>query len=129
VDFSLAELAGRTGIPARTIRYYISLNLLEGPVQAGRGAHYTRAHLTRLEEIARLQRKGLSLAEIRAGGAAIQREIPAPEGVWRYPVGPGVTVEVRSGLPPWQVRRVQRLIAEMAARLARENESGSPENE
>jgi DNA-binding transcriptional MerR regulator len=129
VDFSLAELAERTGTPARTIRYYISLNLLEGPVQAGRGAHYTEAHLARLEEIARLQRKGLSLAEIGAGGANKQREIPAPEGVWRYPVGLGVTVEVRSGLPPWQVRRVQRLIAEMAAHLVREDESGPPEKE
>jgi DNA-binding transcriptional MerR regulator len=129
VEFSLAELAGRTGIAARTIRYYISLNLLEGPVQAGRGAHYTQTHLARLEEIARLQRKGMSLAEIGAGSTEKPRDLPAPEGVWRYPVGPGVTVEVRSGLPPWQIRRVQRLIAEMASRLARENESGPPEED
>lgn len=122
MEFSLAELAERAGLPARTIRYYISLNLVEGPVQSGRGARYTEKHLKRLAEIGGLRRDGLSLAEIGARSAGRATAAPEPEGVWRYVVGPGVTVEVRAGLGPWQMRRVRKMIAEMAARLASENE-------
>jgi DNA-binding transcriptional MerR regulator len=121
VEFSLAELAEKAGVPARTIRYYISLNLLDGPVQSGRGARYTAGHLKRIAEIVRLQREGLSLTEIAARGRQ-GAALPEPEGVWRYAVGPGVTVEVRSGLAPWTMRRVQRLIAEMAAKLEGEED-------
>jgi DNA-binding transcriptional MerR regulator len=121
VDLSLADLAEKSGVPARTIRYYISLNLLEGPEQGGRGARYTAAHLERLNEIGKLQRRGLSLAEIAAQGNKGVR-LPEPEGVWRYPVAAGVVVEVRSGLSPWRTRQVQRLIAEMAARLESEED-------
>lgn len=117
----MAELAEKAGVPARTIRYYISLNLLDGPVQSGRGARYTAEHLKRIVEIGRLQREGLSLAEIAARGRK-GAALPKPEGVWRYAVGPGVTVEVRSGLPPWKMRQVQRLITEMAAKLEGEED-------
>lgn len=121
MDLSLAELAEKAGLPARTIRYYISLNLLEGPVQGGRGARYTAAHLERLNEIGKLQRRGLSLSEIAAQGKKGAR-LPEPVSAWRYPVAPGVVVEVRSGLSPWRMRQVQRLIAEMAAKLEEEED-------
>lgn len=121
MDLSLADLAEKAGVPARTIRYYISLNLLEGPVQGGRVARYTTAHLVRLNEIGKLQRRGLSLSEIAAHGKTGGR-LPEPESAWRYPVAPGVVVEVRSGLSPWRMRQVQRLIAEMAARLESEED-------
>lgn len=116
MDFSLAELAEKAGVPARTIRYYISLKLLGGPVQSGRGARYTAEHLKRLGEIGQLRTQGLSLAEIASRGKP-GAVLPEPQGVLRYPVGPGVTVEVRAGLAPWTMRRVQRLIADMAAKL------------
>lgn len=121
VEYSLEELAEKAHLTARTVRYYIARKLLDGPVQGGRGARYGEAHLARLAEIAKLRQSGLSLFEI----AARSKKGPvAPEGkaVWRYRVGAGVTVEVESGLAPWRMRRVQRLVAEMAVRLADEHE-------
>ena len=76
-EWTLRELAAETGVPARTIRFYISKGLLHPPLRSGRGAVYGAEHKLRLEEIRRLQRRGFMLAEIaheltldRARGAA-----------------------------------------------------------
>ena len=61
----LAELADRTGVSPRTIRYYIQEGLLPSPEARGPGAHYGPEHLERLKIIKRLQREHLPLAEIR----------------------------------------------------------------
>jgi hypothetical protein len=50
---TLAELAEDSGVPARTIRYYIARGVLPRPVVAGRGALYAKKHLERLGRIAR----------------------------------------------------------------------------
>ena len=65
-EWTLSELAQETGLPARTIRYYIARGLLAGPGVAGRGAVYGTEHLTRLREIQTLQGEGRMLAEIAA---------------------------------------------------------------
>jgi DNA-binding transcriptional MerR regulator len=50
----------------RTIRFYISLGLLDRPVQMrGRTALYGRRHLAQVVAIKRLQQSGRSLAEIQ----------------------------------------------------------------
>jgi DNA-binding transcriptional MerR regulator len=61
---TLAELSAASGIPARTIRFYIARGLLQGPSKAGRAAAYTDEHLARLETIKQLQASGRMLAEI-----------------------------------------------------------------
>jgi DNA-binding transcriptional MerR regulator len=48
---TLAELADASGIPPRTVRFYIARGLLEGPEVAGRGATYGPGHLERLQKI------------------------------------------------------------------------------
>jgi Ca-activated chloride channel family protein len=64
--FSLDELANLLGLEKRTIRSWISLDLLPGPDSLGRNAGYGRMHLDRLKAIQRLRREGkLSLTEIR----------------------------------------------------------------
>ncbi|MGI9147668.1 MAG: MerR family transcriptional regulator [Chloroflexota bacterium] len=65
VTFSIAELAARTELTPRTIRYYVAQSLL--PVPNGRGQRrlYTREHLLRLESIKRLKANYLPLSEIR----------------------------------------------------------------
>src|SRR5437016_1302585 len=60
-EWTLSELAEETGLPARTIRYYIARGLLAGPEVAGRGAVYGSHHLARLREIQSLQREGRML--------------------------------------------------------------------
>jgi DNA-binding transcriptional MerR regulator len=64
VELTVDELARRADLPVRTIREYQTLGLLPSPERRGRIGVYRRTHLTRLELIGRLQRRGYSLAGI-----------------------------------------------------------------
>lgn len=59
------ELAREAGLPVRTIREYQTMKLLPPPVRRGRIGLYGDDHRRRLELIARLQRRGYSLAGIK----------------------------------------------------------------
>jgi DNA-binding transcriptional MerR regulator len=63
--YAMVDLERETGIPARTIRYYISEGLL--PPAHGRGpkATYDLGHLLRLKMIQRLKEEHLPLDEIK----------------------------------------------------------------
>ena len=63
--FGLEELAARSGVPSRTIRYYQSERLLPIPAKRGREAVYTVDHLERLRLIGELRDRSLNLASIR----------------------------------------------------------------
>jgi len=116
--FSLNELAEETGIPARTVRFYISRGLLPGPAGAGRGATYGRAHLERLREILQLQREGLTLAEIGVRGEEPARQaLGEPEAWWIYRLADGVEVRVRGDHVPWRMRQIRRALTELATQL------------
>src|ERR1700680_4880031 len=93
---TLAELADESGIPARTIRFYIARGLLDGPVKAGRGAVYTAEHLARIEQIKSLQAEGKMLADIvhvLAGGESAETG-PVPTAWWQHAIHDDVTVWV-----------------------------------
>jgi len=64
-DYTLTDLAARSGLPARTIRFYQSVGVLPKPDRRGRLAVYREEHLERLRVIAELQDRGLTLAGIR----------------------------------------------------------------
>lgn len=65
-DYSLDELALRTGFDRRVIRSFIEQGLLRGPVTLGRYARYSRGHLIRLLAIKALRdSRNLQLADIR----------------------------------------------------------------
>jgi DNA-binding transcriptional MerR regulator len=59
------ELAGHARLPVRTIREYQTLRLLPSPRRRGRIGVYGQEHAQRLAVIARLQRRGYSLAAIK----------------------------------------------------------------
>jgi len=63
-EWTLRQLAAGTGVPERTIRFYISRGLVDPPLRGGRGAAYGAGHKARLEDIKKLQAKGMMLAEI-----------------------------------------------------------------
>jgi DNA-binding transcriptional MerR regulator len=123
---TLAELAETSGIPARTIRFYIARGLLNGPVKAGRGAAYTAEHLARLEEIKRLQAQGRVLAEIAQilnGGPPAQTAAP-PTAWWQHAIQDDVMVWVRADVSPWRMKQIRAAIDDIASRL---NVKGNPE--
>jgi DNA-binding transcriptional MerR regulator len=63
--YGLHDLAARSGVPARTIRYYQSQGVLPKPGRRGRDALYRDEHLARLRLIGELRERGLRLAAIR----------------------------------------------------------------
>ncbi len=63
-EYSIAELAARCGVPARTVRYYQSVGLVPKPTRHGKEVVYTVEHEQRLQLIADLQGRGLRLDAI-----------------------------------------------------------------
>lgn len=61
---SLEALSQISGLPVRTIRYYIARGLVARPEGEKRGAYYTQHHLEQLVAIRRWQDAGLSLERI-----------------------------------------------------------------
>jgi DNA-binding transcriptional MerR regulator len=64
-EFTVDELARHAQLPVRTVREYQTLRLLPPPRRRGRIGVYGQEHVQRLAVIARLQRRGYSLAAIR----------------------------------------------------------------
>jgi DNA-binding transcriptional MerR regulator len=62
---TIDDLARRVRLPVRTIREYHTMRLLPPPERRGRLGLYDGRHVQRLALIARLQRRGYSLAGIR----------------------------------------------------------------
>jgi DNA-binding transcriptional MerR regulator len=123
---TLAELSEESGIPARTIRFYIARGLLDGPQKAGRGAVYTAAHLARLEKIKAMQAEGRMLAEIAldlTDGPPLQTAAP-PSAWWQYLVHDDVMIWVRGDASPWRMKQIRAAVDDMTSRL-REPESGA----
>jgi DNA-binding transcriptional MerR regulator len=62
---TIDDLARKVELPVRTIREYHTMRLLPPPERRGRVGLYGPGHVQRLRLIARLQRRGYSLAGIR----------------------------------------------------------------
>ena len=125
--FSLNDLASLVELPARTVRYYVQLGLVDRPVGETRAARYGRKQLEQLLAIRKWQRSGLSLERIREllsdhDGAPP----PRPRGagtveMWSHLViadGLELTVEPgRAGLSPEQLREFFREITSTYRRI------------
>jgi DNA-binding transcriptional MerR regulator len=64
-EYTIDQLAAKTGIPSRTIRFYQAKGVLAPPRRHGRVAFYDDSHAERLKIVAELQDKGLRLRAIR----------------------------------------------------------------
>ncbi|MBX3187711.1 MAG: MerR family transcriptional regulator [Labilithrix sp.] len=64
-ELTIDEIAAESRVPSRTIRFYQSRGALMAPTIRGRVAYYGPQHLERLELIAQLQDRGLSIDAIR----------------------------------------------------------------
>jgi DNA-binding transcriptional MerR regulator len=119
---TLAELSEASGLPARTIRFYIARGLLDGPAKAGRAAAYTREHLARLNEIKSLQASGRMLADIARADEPV---VSAATPWWQYRISDDVVVSVRADANPWRAKQIRAAIDELTRRLrASDKEEG-----
>jgi len=142
VTFKISALAKRTGVSARTIRYYVSEGLLPAPRSRGRYAEYGVAHLNRLRLIGQLKSEYLPLREIRDRIAHLTEsevvdcletgfhsgvsssiddvivDSSDVESAWiRYRLEDGLELSVRTGLPPWRERIVRRIVSDLRRQL------------
>jgi len=123
---TLAELSEQSGLPARTIRFYIARGLLAGPVKSGRRAVYTAEHLARLDMIQKLQAEGRMLAEIAhdlSAGSSTRPTVP-PSAWWQHVIEEDVMVWVRGDVSPWRAKQIRMAVEDLAARI-KEPGSGS----
>ncbi len=65
-EFLIGELAQKTNVSVRTIRYYISQGLLPAPDTRGRYTVYDREYVERIKLIKRLKDAFLPIKEIRS---------------------------------------------------------------
>lgn len=80
MEYDINELVARSGVPRRTIYFYVQQGILPAAEGAGLAARYSEEHLLRLAAIPLLRRRGLRLDEIRARfehstGSELQRLI------------------------------------------------------
>ena len=111
-EYTLQELADKTNTPPRTIRYYISKELLPSPIRAGRDAAYNNTHVKRLETIQDYKKQGYTLNEIKHSMITEGNEDKLPEPIiWqRYRISDYLEVNVRSDTPPWRYRGILKQI-------------------
>lgn len=89
-EYTIDELAGRTGMTVRTVRFYATEGLLPAPQRRGRVAYYNARHRMRLDLIRTLQEHGYTLAAIER----VLARIPADASPAEYAVHAAV-------LAPW----------------------------
>jgi DNA-binding transcriptional MerR regulator len=121
-EWTLRELAEESGVPERTIRFYISKGILDPPLRGGRGAAYGPDHLARLREIRGLQAKGMMLAEIARlpepqAAATVGPDLPTPSTWESYAVAGDVVVWVRADSSPWRAKHIRSVLREFASRV------------
>jgi DNA-binding transcriptional MerR regulator len=64
VTYTIDQICEMTGVPRRTVRYYVEEGLLEPPIGRGRGGNYLDSHVERLRKIKSLQEQGWTLSSI-----------------------------------------------------------------
>lgn len=109
-EYSLLELSEKSGIPPRTIRYYISKTLLMGPAEVGRNAVYTDNHLARLEEIQVLKQKGMSLHAISVDSQKPDVHLTEPTAWIEYSLEDDITVSIRTDISPWRMNLIKKTL-------------------
>ncbi|WP_019629557.1 MerR family transcriptional regulator [Actinomadura atramentaria] len=97
-DLTIDELASRTGLTVRTVRFYAGRGLLPPPKLRGRTGLYGDEHLARLELVRELQALGLTLAAIEKHVARIPADAP-PEDLALQ----------RALLSPWAPERPEEM--------------------
>lgn len=155
-EFPIGELEEKTGVPRRTIYFYVQQGVLPPPSGAGLAARYQQAHLLRLRAIPRLRALGWRLDRIRvffqgasdrqisaivegqppreadllaappAASASPKLEHPASTPFTRYTLAPGVDLFVERDIPPALADAVSQLLDAAATILGPAGSAARP---
>jgi DNA-binding transcriptional MerR regulator len=129
--FSLDDLCTLSDTSKRTVRYYMQIGLIDGPIGSTKAAHYLHHHLDQLLTVRKLSDAGVSLDRIRQ---VLSGEAPPVPPRQRQPgsvevrshlfIADGVELEIspeRAGLNPEQVRTLVRAVMKTYQDLQGEN--------
>lgn len=129
--FSLDDLCSLSDTSKRTVRYYMQIGLIDGPIGSTKAAHYLHRHLDQLLTVRKLSDAGVSLDRIRE---VLSGEAPPVPPRQRQPgsvevrshlyIADGVELEIspeRAGLSPEQVRTLVRAVMKTYQDLQGEN--------
>jgi len=97
-ELTVDELAARTGMTVRTVRFYAGEGLLPAPERRGRIAYYGAQHRMRLDLIRELQDHGYTLAAIERVLARIPLDASAADFAMQAAM-----------LAPWTPERAEEL--------------------
>lgn len=112
-ELTVDELAARTGMTVRTVRFYASEGLLPPPRRRGRIAYYDAGHRMRLELIRTLQDHGYTLAAIERVLARIPVDAsPAEYAVQAAVLAPWLPDQIEVLDRPGLERRAGRALTE-----------------
>lgn len=113
--FTLAELVEASGLPERTVQYWITEGLVSPALGRGRARYYTPAHLLELTRVQQLRAERLSIEEIRQRLTA--EAAPPPDAAhehWRrIRLHPDLELHLRDDAPEG-VAALARELAERA---------------
>lgn len=129
--FSLDDLCTLSDTSKRTVRYYMQIGLIDGPIGSTKAAHYLHHHLDQLLTVRKLSDAGVSLDRIRE---VLSGEAPPVPPRQRQPgsvevrshlfIADGVELEIspeHAGLSPEQVRNLVRAVMKTYQDLQGEN--------
>lgn len=119
-ELTIAELAERSGVPARIIRLYVTQGLLPSSLSGPSGPLYGAHHLEALETIRLLKDRGLSTEEIARvlGHGQWATQAGPPRSSWsHYDVADDVVVNVREDVSPARTQQVRQALAWLVENL------------
>lgn len=119
-QYTLQELAEKTGLTRRTIRYYIARGLVPAPDTAGRTAYYTDAHLEALNRVTSLKSQGYGLNDINKELHPADVNSITAERWILHRISSDVQIFVDADAPTWRLKRINEAAEELAAILSRE---------
>lgn len=137
--YGFDELCSLVDLPARTVRYYIQMGLVDRPDGQNRGARYAVRHVEQLVTVKKWQAAGLSLDRIREllhGDVSAlpppRRKAPGTIEVWsRLQVAPGIELHVEAGeaaLSPEELRTLFRKVTSAYQETKSETSSNNHKN-
>lgn len=131
IRFSLDDLCTLSDTSKRTVRYYMQIGLIDGPIGSTKAAHYLPKHLDQLLTVRKLSDAGVSLDRIRD---VLSGEAPPVPPRQRQPgsvevrshlfIAEGVELEIspeQAGLSPEQVRALVRAVMKTYQEIKGEN--------
>src|SRR6478736_3194440 len=104
---TIDQLAERSGISVRTIRFYAGRGLLPAPQLRGRTGLYGTGHIARLELVSELSALGFTLAAIEAQLQRLPVDVGADELALH-----------RALLTPWVPEQIEEISTEELVRRA-----------